>query len=51
LVNDLIRKARADKKKIEVVRGMLIEAEQSGFVEDVDPERMLERIKNRVQRG
>ena len=51
LVNDLISKARADQEKIEVVRGMLIEAEQSGFVEDVDPERIRARIKNKLQRG
>ena len=30
---------------------MLIEAEQSGFVEDVDPERIRARIKNKLQRG
>ena len=51
LVNDLISKARADQEKIEVVRGMLIEAEHSGFVEDVDPERIRARIKNKLQRG
>jgi antitoxin ParD1/3/4 len=51
LVNDLIRKARADQQKIEALRGKLIEAEQSGFVEDTDPKRMLARIKNTVQRG
>ena len=51
LVNDLISKARADQEKIEVVRGMLIEAEQSGFVEDVDPERIRAHIKNKLQRG
>ena len=48
VVNDLIRKARAEELKIEAIRAKLIEAEQSGFVKDVDPERMLARIKSRV---
>jgi antitoxin ParD1/3/4 len=48
LVNDLIRKARASQEKREAIRAKLIEAEQSGFVEDTDPERMLARIKSRV---
>jgi antitoxin ParD1/3/4 len=32
VVNDLIRKARADQEKIEAIRSKLIEAEQSGFI-------------------
>jgi len=32
VVNDLIRKARADQQEIEAIRSKLIEAEQSGFV-------------------
>lgn len=49
-VNDLIRKARAEQQKIEAIRGKLIEAEQSGFVDDTDPKKMLARIKNAVRR-
>ncbi len=50
VVNDLIRKARADQQNIEAIRSKLIEAEQSGFVEDTNPERMLTRIKSMAQR-
>ncbi len=32
VVNDLIRKARAKQEKIEEIREVLIQAEQSGFV-------------------
>jgi antitoxin ParD1/3/4 len=32
VVNDLIRKARAEEEKLALVRARLIEAEQSGFV-------------------
>lgn len=51
VVNDLIRQARAREERIEYIRSRLIEAEQSGFVEDTDPERMLARIKSRVHRN
>ena len=37
-MNDLIRKARADQQKIDAIRSTLIEAEQSGFVEDTNPQ-------------
>ena len=49
-VNDLIRKARAEEKKIGAVRAKLIEAEKSGFVEDANSERLLLRIKRKAQR-
>ena len=32
VVNDLIRKARAEEEKLALVRARLVEAEQSGFV-------------------
>lgn len=51
VVNDLIRKARADQQKIDAIRSTLIEAEQSGFVEDTNPASMLARIKTKVRRG
>ncbi len=32
VVNDLIRKARAEQNEIEIIRAKLIESEQSGFI-------------------
>jgi antitoxin ParD1/3/4 len=49
-VNAVIRKARAEQETLDAIRLALIEAERGGFVEDTNPERMLTRIKNRVQR-
>lgn len=51
VINTLIRKERARQERIEYIRSRLIEAEQSGFVEDTDPERMLARIKSKAHRG
>lgn len=51
VMNALIRKERARQERIEYIRAQLIEAEQSGFVEDIDPERMLARIKSKVHRN
>jgi antitoxin ParD1/3/4 len=45
VMNVLIRKERARRERIEYIRSQLIEAEQSGFVEDIDPERMLAEFK------
>jgi antitoxin ParD1/3/4 len=44
VVNDLIRKARAEEQKIEAIRAKLIEAEQSGFFTP-DREAMLAEFK------
>ena len=33
VVNDLIRKARAEQQEIELIRAKLIEAEQKGFID------------------
>ncbi len=45
VINALIRKERVRQERIEYIRTQLIEAEQSGFVEDFDPERMLAEFK------
>ncbi len=45
VVNDLIRKARADQEKMEAIRNKLIEAEQSGFITP-DREEILAGFKN-----
>jgi antitoxin ParD1/3/4 len=50
VVNDLIRKARAEDEKIRAIRAILIEAEQSGFIENPDPEELLAQIKSKVRR-
>jgi antitoxin ParD1/3/4 len=44
VVNDLIRKARAEEQKINSIRAKLIEAEQSGFFTP-DREAMLAEFK------
>jgi antitoxin ParD1/3/4 len=44
VVNDLIRKARAEEQKINAIRAKLIEAEQSGFFTP-DREAMLAEFK------
>ena len=38
VVNDLIRKARAQQNEIELIRAKLIKAERSGFVEQTKDE-------------
>ena len=50
VVNDLIRKARAEEQKIEALRERLIEAEQSGFFVP-DRHEMLAEFKNDKRRN
>ena len=50
VVNDLIRKARAEEEKIKVIRAKLIEAEQSGFFTP-DRSAMLEEFKSALRNG
>jgi len=50
VVNDLIRKARADQLNIEAIRGSLIEAEQSGFVSP-DRHEILAELKQILRRN
>ncbi len=50
LVNDLIRKARADQEKIEAIRNRLIEAEQSGFITP-DRKEILAELKNTLHQN
>jgi antitoxin ParD1/3/4 len=49
LVNDLIRKARKDQQEVDYIRARLIDAEQSGFVDAVDPQAMLARFKKNLR--
>ncbi len=51
IVNDLIRQARNREEAIENIRTKLIKAEQSGFIEDVDPKEMLAEFKNRLKQN
>lgn len=48
LLNDLIRKARAQQEKIDFIRNRLIAAEQSGFVES-DREEILAGFKRSLR--
>ena len=45
IVNDLIRKARKAEQENEYIRKRLIAAEQSGFLDDVNPSAMLDKFK------
>ena len=48
IVNDLIRKARAQQAEIEAIRAELIKAEQSGFT-DKTPEQIRQDAKARLR--
>lgn len=50
VVNDLIRRARADQEKIEAIRNRLIEAEQSGFIA-LDRKEILAEFKSTLSRN
>jgi antitoxin ParD1/3/4 len=49
VVNDLIRKARAQQSEIEAIRARLIKSEQSGFVTQTREE-ILAEFKNELRR-
>ncbi len=50
VVNDLIRKARAQQEEIEWIRAKLIASEQGGFI-DKTPEEMLNSFKEKAPRN
>lgn len=49
IVNDLIRKARREHQEVEYIRSRLIDAEQSGFLDSVDPNAMLAKFKRSLR--
>jgi len=49
VVNDLIRKARAQQNEIEAIRAKLIKAENSGFI-DQNREEILAEFKDELRR-
>jgi antitoxin ParD1/3/4 len=49
IVNDLIRRARRAEQETDYIRSRLIEAEQSGFVENADPSAMLAKFKESMR--
>ena len=49
VVNDLIRKARAQQSEVEAIRAKLIQSEQSGFITQNRKE-ILAEFKNEVRR-
>ncbi len=49
VVNDLIRKARAQQNEIEAIRAKLIKAENSGFI-DQNREEILKEFKDELRR-
>ena len=52
VVNDLIRKARAEQDEIEQIRARLMQAEKSGFVDaSKTPEQFLADIKEKANRN
>ena len=50
VVNDLIRKARAEEQEIELIRAKLIKAEQSGFT-DKSQAKILAGIKEKARQN
>ncbi len=50
IVNDLIRKARAEQEEMKMIRAKLIKAEQSGFIETA-PDEMLKDFKIKVRKN
>lgn len=50
VVNDLIRKARAQQNEIEFIRAKLIKSEQSGFINKT-PEKILADFKEEARRN
>ena len=48
VVNDLIRKARAQQNEIEFIRAKLIKSEQSGFT-DLTPDEILAKSKEELR--
>ena len=50
VVNDLIRKARAEQQQIELIRAKLIKAEQSGFTDKSQAE-ILAGIKEKARQN
>ena len=49
VVNDLIRKARAQQSEVEAIRAKLIQSEQSGFIAQTREE-ILAEFKNELRR-
>lgn len=49
VVNDLIRRARRAEQETDCIRSRLIEAEQSGFVENTNPHAMLVKFKESLR--
>jgi antitoxin ParD1/3/4 len=49
VVNDLIRKARAQQSEVEAIRANLIQSEQSGFITQTREE-ILAEFKNELRR-
>ena len=49
VVNDLIRKARAEQQEIELVRAKLIKAEQNGFIDKTQAEILVD-FKEKARR-
>ena len=49
VVNDLIRKARAQQSEIDAIRAKLLRAESSGFI-DQNREEILEEFKDELRR-
>ncbi len=50
VVNDLIRKARAEQREIEWIRAKLMKSEQSGFI-DKTPDEILANFKEEARRN
>lgn len=50
VVNDLIRKARAQQSEVEAIRAMLIKSEQSGFITQTREE-ILAEFKDELRRN
>lgn len=51
IVNDLIRQARRHEEEIELIRAELVKGEESGFLEEVDAIKILEKSKKELRRN
>ena len=49
VVNDLIRQARRHEEEIALIRAELLKGEESGFLEEVDAIKILEKSKNELR--
>lgn len=49
IVNDLIRKARREQEEMDFIRAKMIAAENSGFVDNPDPQAILQQAKDQLR--